>query len=144
MPTAKQLANQRRFARMARARAKGRKKSKSKRRRSVRRVIRRTTRKVRNMARRSRRGSRRGKSLRIPVVGTLLGLWMAHEATQGASTSLITGQFNQAGGQLRSALQSPQVSASRALGPAGMLLLYSFARRAIKPGVRVGPVRIEA
>lgn len=144
MPTAKQKANWARFARMARARARSRRKSKSTRRarRTVRRVARSVNRKVRTMPRRSKSSHRR--TYKIPVIGTLLGLWMAHEATNGASTSLVTGQFSQAGSQMRSALAQPQTAARGAIAPAAALLGYALVRRAVKPGVKVGPVRIEA
>jgi hypothetical protein len=80
----------------------------------------------------------------FPVVGTLLGLGMANAATNGGVARLVQGDFRGFGAGLASAVANPGPAISNAL-PWGLGLTgYSLAKRAIRPGVNIGPLRIAA
>lgn len=116
-----------------------RRRGKARRSKSVRRVT--ATRKVRHMARKHH--NRSNKRFKIPVIGTLLGIGMVEAAAPGSISSLVKGDLKGAGGALGAALQQPRAAAGRAL-PFGLGLgAYGLAKRYMRPGANIGPIRIE-
>lgn len=83
------------------------------------------------------------KKLTVNILGTLLALGMADQATGGAVQNLVRGQLKAAGNNVAASISDPKASIGRALPFAVGMAAYSVAKRSgFAPTKTFGPLRI--